>query len=384
MLFSRRVFVSCLIASGAAGCSAFPSDGPLTSAIVAQGSADDADGFEVIDIDSAVVDALQGSPQRSLERTFGAQPRPSAQLVQIGDVLSISVWEGATGGLFASPATSGAPLSTLPNQVVDASGDIAIPFGGTVHAAGLSPRALTDAIRDKLHGKAIQPQVQVNVLQSAANSATVAGDVTGAARVPLNVKSDRLLDVIAQAGGVKAPVQETFVRITRGDRTATVALATILARPEENIYVHPGDLIYVYLQPQTFTALGAVTHPGELAIDRLDFTLAEALGVAGGLNDNSADSQGVFIFRLESPDVVRAIRPDAPLKSPGATVPVIYLLSFANAAAFFMAKEIAVHSQDIVYVANAPEVEWNKFVTFAHGVAATGRLISTRTSISVD
>ena len=193
--------------------------------------------------------------------------------------------------------------------------------------------------------------------------------------------------MIAQAGGVRAGQQETFIRVTRGQRTSAVMVGAILERPSENIYVHPGDLIYVYKEPQTFTALGAlgptaIAHGGELTIDRMEFTLAEALGEAGGLNDVIADTGGVFLFRVESPDVVRKLRPNSPLLSGNAGVPVIYSPSFVNAQGFFLAKLINVHSRDVIYVADSPAIELAKFLSVVRGVAGTVKLIGS-SSVSV-
>ncbi len=222
----------------------------------------------------------------------------------------------------------------------------------------------------------------MTVVKSVGDSATVVGDVTGAGRVPLSPKGDRLLEVIAQAGGVRAGPQETFIRVTRGQRTSAVMLASVVERPAENIFVRPADLIYVYKEPQTFTALGAVTHSGEHPIDRMEFTLAEALGAAGGLNDAIADTGGVFLFRFESPEIVRKLRPTSPLLSGNASVPVIYSLSFLNAQGFFLAKLITVHSRDVVYVANSPATELAKFLGVVRGVAGTVKLIGA-SSVSV-
>ncbi|WP_439333767.1 hypothetical protein, partial [Stenotrophomonas maltophilia] len=74
-------------------------------------------------------------------------------------------------------------------------------------------------IEAELAGKAIQPQVLVSVTKPVSQTVTVTGEVTAGARVPLSGKGDRLLDVVASAGGVRAAVSETFVRLSRGTTT---------------------------------------------------------------------------------------------------------------------------------------------------------------------
>ncbi len=78
----------------------------------------------------------------------------------------------------------------------------------------MSPRRLPAevqrAIEQRLSGKAIQPQAIVTVGKSVNNVVTVTGEAIGGARVPLSLKGDRLLDLIAAVGGSHAPVFETF------------------------------------------------------------------------------------------------------------------------------------------------------------------------------
>ena len=90
-------------------------------------------------------------------------------------------------------------------------------------------------IEAELAGKAIQPQVLVSVTKPVSQTVTVTGEVTAGARVPLSGKGDRLLDVVASAGGVRAAVSETFVRLSRGTTTATVPMATVVSNLCENI-----------------------------------------------------------------------------------------------------------------------------------------------------
>jgi polysaccharide biosynthesis/export protein len=363
------------LALSASACSTLPGDGPLSSTVVADRDNSQANGYEVIDIDEPLIKILANFARRGLERTFGNTTPAPHRTVGIGDVVTVSIWEAAPGGLFSSSNPTGSRAENLPPQTVDSEGRIRLPFVGDLQVNGLTTGQVGALIEKRLQGKAIEPQVLVAIQQTGATTATVAGDVTGAARVTLNPKGDHLMEVVAQAGGVKASPHETFVRVTRGAQTSTVSLATVLERPSENIYVHPGDLIYLFKQPQSFTALGAVTKSGELAIDREYFTMAEALGVAGGLNDAMADTGGVFLFRFENPEVLRALRPKSPLLAGSTPVPVIYRLSFATPSAYFMAKSFLVNTQDVIYVANSPSVEFLKFVSVVRALASTARSI---------
>src|SRR5439155_6425688 len=119
---------------------------------------------------------------------------------------------------------------------VTSDGSISIPYAGRVSAANRTPKEVQHAIEERLGPKALDPQALVVVKRSAANSVSVAGEVIGGARVPLSPGGDRLLEVIAAAGGAKAPVHDTFVRLSRDGVTATVPLATLVADPGQDIF----------------------------------------------------------------------------------------------------------------------------------------------------
>jgi polysaccharide biosynthesis/export protein len=66
----------------------------------------------------------------------------------------------------------------------------------------MRPGGVEEAIVKALEGKAIQPQAVVTITKNSSNTATVGGEVASGT-VPLNPKGDRILDVIASAGGIR-------------------------------------------------------------------------------------------------------------------------------------------------------------------------------------
>jgi protein involved in polysaccharide export with SLBB domain len=65
---------------------------------------------------------------------------------------------------------------------------------------GFLPRTI------QARNRALQPQAIVVVEKSFANTVTVTGEVVAGAEMPLSPGGNRLLEVIAAAGGAKAPV----------------------------------------------------------------------------------------------------------------------------------------------------------------------------------
>ena len=64
----------------------------------------------------------------------------------------------------------------------------------------------------------------------------------------------------------------------------------LIFEPGNNIWAWPGDTIYLYQEPQTFLAFGASGQQGTFPFPTWRTSLAEAIGIAGGLLDVQADS----------------------------------------------------------------------------------------------
>jgi polysaccharide biosynthesis/export protein len=292
--------------------------------------------------------------------------RPSSQLrIGVGDQVTVTIWEAAAGGLFSAPLvtsqfTTGSKSATIPPQIVDREGMITVPYAGAVHVAGHTPREVQAAVEQALEGKAIQPQVLVDVTRSPGNTATVLGEVVTGARVPLSANGDRVLDVIAMAGGVKAPVNDSFVELTRGSRTARVALTRVVADHREDIYVQPGDVLTVIRDPQNFIAYGATGRNEQVPFDAEGINLSQALAKAAGLEDSRADPSGVFVFRFEPESVARALRPNSPLIQPGKLTPFVYQLNLRDPNSLFVAQAFPIFNRDVLYVSNAPLTDFQK------------------------
>ena len=79
------------------------------------------------------------------------------------------------------------------------------------------------------------------------------------------------------------------------------------------------------------------------------------------MQDQRADVKGVFVFRFEEP---QALTPTQALKDANedGKIPVVYRLDLSEPSAFFIAQNFKVKDKDVLYVANASSVEFNKFL----------------------
>ncbi|MFE1602472.1 polysaccharide biosynthesis/export family protein [Methylobacterium sp. ID0610] len=385
----RPLPIALCAALAVSGCSGFlPASGPTTSAVTEGADVATDQGllarYEIIDVTPAVVEGLRGRPLDSLLASFGDR-RPSVEpVIGIGDAVTVTIWEASTGGLFSGALlpdrfSSGSKSATIPPQVVTRDGTITVPYAGRIAVAGKRVQDVQTQIEQELAGKAIEPQVIVTVTQPASTVVTVTGEVTAGARIPLSTKGDRLLDVIASAGGVRAAVSETFVRLSRGQTTATVPLTAVVSNPRENIYLRPGDTLTLVRDPQTFLATGATGVNYEIPFQAEGITLAQALAKAGGLRDFQADPAGVFLFRFEPASVVRRLRPNSPLLG-SPQVPVVYRINMRDPNSLFVSQAFRMRNRDLVYVSNASFTEVQKvlsvFSTITAPVAASASVYS--------
>jgi polysaccharide export outer membrane protein len=345
---------------------------------VDQAVKDDQPRFDIVDVDNNVVATLLAQPTESFRNRFLKYGKPPDPKIGIGDSITVTIWEAAGGGLFGAGITAGvSPGSrsiTIPDQVVARDGAISVPFADRIPVAGKSPLEVQRVIEQRLADKAIEPQALVAITKSISNSATVSGEVVAGARVPLSVNGDRLLDVIALAGGAKAPVYDTFARLSREGVTATIPMEKLVSQPAENIYAWPGDVLTLVSVPQTFSVFGATGTNIQVAFGAQEITLAQALAKAGGLQDLRADPAGVFLFRFEPPAVVGALKAPPLAIGPGGTSPVVYRLDLSDANSYFFAQRFPVEDKDIIYVANARLNELQKFFTLLNTI--TGPVIT--------
>lgn len=368
----RSLILSVLVCSTIlSGCALKSGAGPSTGAVVkADSEALAGADIKIIDVTDEVARRVYASAQASqLSETLG-DGTPVGSIVGKGDVLDIAIWEAPPAALFGSAggasiltsSDSTARGTSLPDQMVDSDGRIVIPFIGQVQAAGRTPQQISRDIVKRLTGMAHQPQVIVRVAQNATTNVTIVGDVANSTRIPLTAKGERVLDILASAGGVKQPVGKTVIQITRGAEVASTPLETIIKDPRQNIRLQPDDVVTALFQPYSFTALGATGANAEIPFEATGITLAQALGRAGGLQDQRADVRGAFLFRLEDPRALDTAVVAGSRTTPDGKVPVIYRIDMKNPATFFAAQSFPVRNKDVIYVSNAPLADFQKFV----------------------
>ena len=352
-----RVIVAAGLMFAAAGCSLLPTGGPSASAVASDAKGTElAKGYVFLPMTAAAAETLAHFQPASFSSRFGSMSPPPVQRIGVGDVLSITLFEAGQGSLF--PSQNGARVTFT--MTVGSAGDISIPYAGSIRANGRTPRQLEQAIVSALTGKAVQPQAVVIVTEPISSSVVVGGDVKKPGRQPISPAGTRILDAVANAGGAAGQSFDTRIKLVRHGHSGEVMMQDLVDRPHDNVFVHPGDELYLVHQPKVLLAFGAVNKPGEVPFKTQKMTMIDALAKTGGLS--SVQAQGaVFLFRVVPKRVAEALAPDQVARF-GEHVPVVFTLNMRDPNAFFIAKSIQVHDRDVLYIATSPSVGIQNFL----------------------
>ena len=388
MFSGRRIFKAvvafALIGGVSGGCALVPASGPNEFDVDHSGS--NTVPYALVKLTPQTVSAVSHYEPRGLAGAFAGNEKrksPARLVFGIGDVVSVTIFEAAAGGLFIPTEAGVRPgnFVTIPDQTVDNDGNISVPYAGLVKAAGKTNGEIQNEIVGRIKNRAIEPQVVVALSQQRTSLVSVFGEVNTPVRYPAAASGaqDRITDAITRAGGIKGQGFESWVMVQRGDVRATVPFANLVYEPSNNIFVQPGDRVYVYREQQKFLAFGAAGQQGEFNFDAWRINLAEALGKAAGLLDVQADPASVYLYRLEPREVAELLGVDV-TKYTGELIPIIFTINLRDPGGYFLATNFQMRNQDIVFAANSPSVDITKFLNYVNvflSVANNGAVTGT-------
>ncbi len=365
--WSRRTAAAALAsASGLtlSGCG-LPRAGPLASQIDTAEEAGVREGL-IVPLDAGVVDRLDRPAVRGFDRELLAAPVIDPTRLGVGDRLDVLVWEPNEGAIFGGGEGAG----VLPAVEVASNGTIYVPFAGAIRAAGATPADLRTRIRRALEPYTASPEVDLRLERGVSRTVTIQGAVAQPGPYEIDRTSTRLLQMLAHAGGVTMEPERLEVAVRRDGVTAAEMLEDIYADSALNIALRPGDLILLRPLRQRFIVLGASGRQAQIPFPTRELDLLEAIAAAGGLQDFTADPQGVFVFRRERRELADALlegpEPDVLPAGPGR--PVVSRLDLTQPGALFVGERFAVRDGDAIFITNAPFTEVRKVLQVFNSV----------------
>lgn len=213
--------------------------------------------------------------------------QPADYTLDTGDVIAVVVLRH---GQFSGEYT------------VPPDGQVVFPGVGSLQVRGLTLRALSNTLRERLSQRLRDPEVFVSLKQARPQLVFVEGQLNSAGAYPIQ-PGWRVADAVAAAGGLRILPERTVATLIRGEQTFTIDLPAILHRGDQrtNYLLQPGDLLSVQQKPVIRVAiLGEVGRPGNYNLE-FDLRVQQAIAEAGGVSSRAAlrrafiDRQGVII-----------------------------------------------------------------------------------------
>lgn len=322
-----------------AACS-LPRGGPIASEIVGEKAVPE--DIQVAEVTRQSVAQIASWPKtgwHSHYHWFARSPGASSRIIQVGDLVTLTVWDNQENSLLLGPADRSVPLR--PVEVTEA-GTVFVPYVNDIMVKGLTPYQAREKIQQQMTPIAPSAQVQIDVISGPSNSVNVVTGVATPMQLPLSDRNVSILSVIAQSGGVSETIQNPLVRLQRQGKSYEIPLDSLLKDPAKNVIVRGGDNVIVEEDERYFIAVGSTENEELIYFHQEKITAIEAVSLLGGLNDARANPQGLFILRQYAKGDVRndGTGPIAPH--------VIFQFDLTKPDHLFGAKTFQVYPGDIV------------------------------------
>jgi len=287
-----------------------------------------------------------------------------AYRVQPNDILGITLWESTDAVL---PSVSNLDLEARPNAgnaraaqrntsensvTVDSDGYIYFPFAGEVHVKGLTASAIRREMQNKMKEYFDDPKISVRVLEHNSQFAMVTGKVGTPGRIPITSRSITVVDAIHSTGGLQDDGSWKHATLTRlNGQKITIDLHKIYTggNLSQNYRLRHGDILHVpFVEGQT-AYLYSDSGAKPMLLQNNTVSLTEAIGDAGGITGEAANSREIFILRKENG------RPFDEITA--------YHINLRSPAALVMANSFFLKPKDIVYIETSNIIRWNRAVS---------------------
>lgn len=344
-IFSLLGAAGCCLALN--GCIMYPGQHMNLRAAAANNQVNTAH-FTVIPITPSAIATVQAAnPPPSIPAAL-VDYQPKAYQIGAGDSLYITVWDHPE---LTSPA--GAQQQALANgRLVRPDGTLFYPYAGLLKAAGQTVEQLRATLTKRLAKFVPSPQVDLAIISYGSQKVTLGGAFENTAPQFITVTPLTLSQAIGTAS-VNAPLADlSNVVLTRDKHAYHLDIDALNSVPDgmQDVYLKSGDRIFLsYNDNHEAYVVGEVVEPQALRFKTGELNLTQALGRAGGINQNSAKGKAVYVIRG-----VKNLR-----QEPSA----IYQLDASSPDAYALASQFPVKAGDVVFVGAAGVTRWNRFVS---------------------
>jgi polysaccharide export outer membrane protein len=242
------------------------------------------------------------------------------------------------------------------------------PFINSIQAEGKTVSELRNDLQRALSRYLTDTQVDVNVQNYASQRVVFSGSFKNAGPQVLNNVPLSLIEAVSRAGGDDGSGNLAGLILKRDGHEYLLDIDTLNRKDSKlnGIYLKNGDQLHLgNNRANKVYVLGEVNSPQVMTYGTSTFTLLEALGNAGGLSQETANAEAIYVIRGAQE---RAQQP--------ATV---FYLNAKKPTAFLLARQFDLQASDVVFVGPSDITRWNRFISQllpSASVVATGNALS--------
>lgn len=345
MVFVKNFSLNLLVCLPLLGACAYPGQYfGVDNKSPTQDTAPNGVDYRLTPIDAISIKALE-SQSRTNTANLSANLKADAGTYQykigVGDLVRITVWDHPE---LTNP--SGNTTGQLQGQVVLPDGTFYFPFLNKVRALGRTTEEIRLEMTKNLEEFIRSPQVDVTVQSAGFRSQKfyVSGEVGKPGFFPITDVPTRLSDAIAQAGGLSREADLNNVTLQRENQTLVLNAYKLLYEGDlsQNILLQNGDVLNIPdRRLRKVFLMGEVIRPSSFVMPVGKLTLAEVLSDVGGINQNTANAQQVYVIRQSGTSAAK--------ENEVASLDIFHLDSSSPTSVLY-ADQFEMQPRDVVYV----------------------------------
>ncbi len=272
---------------------------------------------------------------------------PEEYRIGAGDGLLITVWDHME---LNSPANMDSGSAS--SRIVRDDGTLYYPYIDSVKAGGKTTTELREELREKLSKYLTGVQVDVKVQDFNSHRVILSGAFKTPGPQVLNNTPVTLVDAISRAGGDAGDANLAGLLLKRDGKEYQLDIDSLNRKDSvlNQIYLKEGDQLHLgNNRANRIYVLGEVAAPQVMNYGTSTFNLMEALGNAGGLNQDTANAEAVYVIR----GAQNAVKQPA----------TVFYLDAKKPTAFILARQFDLQASDVVFVGPANITRWNRFIS---------------------
>ncbi|MFY0312410.1 polysaccharide biosynthesis/export family protein [Leisingera sp. D0M16] len=330
-----------------AACSRLPGGAPASEEILKESGEADAN-FALYQVNRALLPAVAAWPPTGKQENLSwlhAHQGAKTQIIQPGDLLSLSIWDSNDNSLLTAAEQK---MVQLQDMKVAANGTIFMPYVGDVNVNGLTPDLARARLQEALEPVVPSAQVQLAMAEGRGNSVDLVSGVAQPGTYPMPDRNYTVMGLISAGGGISSALNNPQIRLVRGQAIYGTSVDNLLNNPSLDTLLRGGDRVFVEEDERYFLSFGATGEEDLHIFSKDEMSAMDAMSVAGGFQDGKADPKGLLILREYPASAV----------APGVRGPrqqrVVFSLDLTSADGLFSARQFQINPGDLVMATESP------------------------------